>query len=313
MPDRPALIFISETSDTEGWKRQLTTIIPEIEMRIWPEIGRKEDIVAALVWKHPAGALRQFPNLQIIINLGAGVNFILADPLLPAGVPIVRLVDDGLSRRIAEYAALHALALHRRVPELAEAQRAGEWRYIHPLDPAASCVGVMGLGVLGTRVLEMLGYLGFRRAGWSRTPRVVPDVACYHGPDQLAPFLAGCDILICLLPITAATENLIDGKLLRLLPKGAAFINLGRGAIVVDEDLIAALDDGHLRHAVLDVFRVEPLPTQHSFWYHLKVTVTPHNSSATDPKTAAQQVAENIRRALADRPLLNVVDPSIGY
>ena len=313
MSDRPALVFISETSDTEGWKRQLAINLPEVAVRIWPEVGRKEDIVAALVWRHPEGALRQFPNLKIIINLGAGVNYILADPLLPSGVPIVRLVDEGLSRRIVEYAALHALALHRRMPELADAQRASEWRYIHPLDPAASCIGVMGLGVLGTRVLEILGQFGFRRAGWSRTPRVLANVACYHGPGQIAPFLAGCDILVCLLPLTPATENLIDGKLLRLLPKGAAFINLGRGAIVVDEDLIAALDDGHLRHAVLDVFRVEPLPSQHVFWCHPKVTITPHNSSATDPNTAAQQVAENIRRALTDRPLLNLVNPSNGY
>ena len=171
----------------------------------------------------------------------------------------------------------------------------------------------MGLGVLGTSALEVLGQFGFRRAGWSRTPKSFPDVACFHGAEGLAPFLSGCDILICLLPATAATDNLIDRKLLRLLPRGAAFINLGRGSIVVDEDLIAALDDGHLRHAVLDVFRIEPLPSEHAYWRHPKVTVTPHNSSATNPKTAAQQVAENIRRVLAGQAPFNLVDPLMGY
>ena len=133
------------------------------------------------------------------------------------------------------------------------------------------------------------------------------------GLRDFAPFLSDCNILICLLPGTPATEDLIDAKVLRLLPKGAAFINLGRGAIVVDEDLIAALDDGHIRHAVLDVFRTEPLPSEHAYWRHPKVTITPHNSSATNPSTAAQQVAENIRRVLAGVPPFNMVNPSIGY
>jgi glyoxylate/hydroxypyruvate reductase A len=313
MPERSALIFISEYSDTRGWQRQLAKYLPEIETRIWPDIGRKEDVVAALVWKHPHGVLRQFPKLKLIVNLGAGANFVLADPELPANVPIVRLVDQGLTRRITEYVALHTLALHRSVHELAVAQRAAEWRYLHPVDPVECCVGVMGLGNLGTSALQELGHFGFRRAGWSRTPKSLPGVTCFHGAAGLAPFLSDCNILICLLPGTAATEDLIDGKVLRLLPKGAAFINLGRGSIVVDEDLIAALDDGHIRHAVLDVFRTEPLPSEHAYWRHPKVTITPHNSSATNPSTAAQQVVANIRRVLAGEPPFNLVNPLIGY
>jgi len=313
VPPQPALIFISEVSDTRGWQRQLAERLPEVETRIWPDFGSKDDIVAALVWKHPPGALRQFPNLKIIVNLGAGVNFILADPDLPPGVPIVRLVDPGLTRRITEYVALHTLALHRRLPELALAQRAAVWRYIHPTDPATCCVGVMGLGNLGKSALEVLGQFGFRRAGWSRTPKTLPGVDCFHGSEGLAPFLSRCDLLICLLPGTAATENLIDRRVLGLLPKGAAFINLGRGSIVVDDDLIAALDSGQLSHAVLDVFRAEPLPSEHPYWRHPKVTITPHNSSATDPNTAAQQVADNIRRVLAQQPPFNLVDPDVGY
>jgi glyoxylate/hydroxypyruvate reductase A len=313
MSDRPALIFVSEYSDKPGWQRQLENHLPEVETRFWPDVGRKEDIVAALVWKHPHGVLQLFPNLKIIVNLGAGVNFILADPELPAGVPIVRLVDLGLTRRITEYAALHTLALHRRVPDLAEAQRAATWRYIHPLDPGTCCVGVMGLGNLGKSVIAELHHIGFRCAGWSRTPKLLPDVACFHGPDGLIEFLPRCNIMICLLPGTPATDNLIDSRVLNLLPKGSAFINLGRGSIVVDDNLIAALDSDHIHHAVLDVFRTEPLPSEHPFWRHPKITITPHNSSATDPNTAAQQVAENIRRVLAGNRPFNLVDTSIGY
>ena len=171
----------------------------------------------------------------------------------------------------------------------------------------------MGLGHLGTSALEMLRTFGFRLSGWSRTPKSLAGVTCFDGPGGLAPFLSGCDILICLLPGTMATENLIDGTVLRSLPKNAAFINLGRGTIVVDDDLLGELNSGHIRHAVLDVFRTEPLPSEHPYWRHPKVTVTPHNASATNPITAAQQVAENIRSVLAGKPPFNLVDPTIGY
>jgi glyoxylate/hydroxypyruvate reductase A len=313
VPPHPALIFISEYSDTRGWQRELTRLLPEVEFRVWPEIGRAEDIRAALVWKHPHDALPRFPNLQLVVSLGAGVDFIFQDPNLPDSVPVVRVVDAGLTRRIVEYVVLHVLALHRRLPELNAAQRAGQWRFIRPVDPAAACVGIMGIGNLGSHALAALGQFGFRLAGWSRTAKSLPGVQCFHGAAGLPEFLRGCDILVCLLPSTPATDDLIDATLFDQLPEGAAFISLGRGSTVVDEDLIAALDRGRLRDAVLDVFRTEPLPAGHPFWSHPKITITPHNSSATDPVSAAPQVADNIRRALAGQPVLNRVDRATGY
>jgi glyoxylate/hydroxypyruvate reductase A len=309
---RPALIFISEYN-REVWARELARALPEFDVRFWPEIGRPEDVEIALVWKHPEGALRQFPRLRLIVNLGAGVDYILADSLLPKNVPVVRLVDPGLTRRMTEYVALHTLALHRRCAEMIEAQRVRQWHYLHPVVPSQCCVGIMGIGNLGTEALAVLAGFGFRLAGWSRTAKSLPGVACFHGARGLPGFLGRCDILICLLPLTPATENLIDSRVLGLLPKGAAFINAGRGPIVVDGDLIAALDSGHIRHATLDVFRIEPLPDDHPFWRNPNITITPHNSSATDPISAASQVAENVRRVMNGEAPLNRVDPAVGY
>jgi glyoxylate/hydroxypyruvate reductase A len=282
-------------------------------MRIWPETGRVEDVVAALVWKHPEGALRRFPNLKLIINLGAGVDPIFADPQLPDGIPIVRLVDPELTRGMTEYVVLHVLAMHRRMPELAAAQRAARWNYIHPPDTRLTRVGLMGLGNLGSHAAEMLARHGFRLSGWSRRPKTLPGVDCFHGRDQIGRFLEGCDIVVCLLPLTAETTDLIDASVLAQFPRGAAFINAGRGPIVVETDLVAALDSGRLRHAVLDVFRTEPLPPDHPLWRHPQVTVTPHNATAGHPRTAAPQIVDNIRRVLAGQAPLNVVDRGAGY
>ena len=309
----PALIFASNADDPVAWSAALRQRMPELDVRVWPETGRAEDVVAALVWRHPDGALNAFPNLKLVINLGAGVDPIFADPHLPRTIPIVRLVDPELTRGMTEYVTLHVLALHRRMPELAAAQRAARWHYIHPPDTRLARVGLMGLGNLGGHAAEMLARFGFRVSGWSRRPKALAGVDCFHGSDQLARFLGDLDILVCLLPLTRATENLIDAALLARLPDGAAFINAGRGRTVVDADLLAALDGGRLRHAVLDVFRDEPLPNDHPYWRHPRVTITPHNATAGHPESAAPQIVDNIRRVLAGQAPFNVVDRESGY
>jgi glyoxylate/hydroxypyruvate reductase A len=310
---RPALIFASEYDDPAAWRAALTRLMPELDVRVWPDTGAVDDVVAALVWKHPDGALRRFPNLKIVINLGAGVDPIFADPLLPEGIPIVRLVDPELTRGMTDYVVLHVLAMHRRMPELAEAQRAARWNYIHPPDTRQTRVGLLGLGNLGSHAAEMLARFGFQLSGWSRRPKTVPGIDCFHGKDQLPRFLADCDIVVCLLPLTAATTDLIDASVLAAFRPGAAFINAGRGKLVVEDDLLAVLDRGHLRHAVLDVFRTEPLPSDHPLWRHPRVTVTPHNATAGHPDSSAPQIVDNIRRVLAGEAPRNVVDRGAGY
>jgi glyoxylate/hydroxypyruvate reductase len=257
--------------------------------------------------------LQQFPNLRLIQVLGAGVDHLWSDPDLPKHVPIARLVDSGLTARITEYVLLHVLALHRRLPELRSAQDAHQWRYVHPSPPAETCVGIMGLGILGRSCAAALVGVGFTVIGWTRSHRSDAIVPSYIGTADLDAFKRRADILVLLLPLTPATENLVDSAFLGGIRDGTALINVGRGGLIVDDALIAALDAGRLRHAVLDVFRTEPLPSEHAFWSHPKVTVTPHNSSATNPATAVGQIVENVRRAMSGEQLLNPVDPAIGY
>jgi glyoxylate/hydroxypyruvate reductase A len=310
---KPALIFSSHNDDPVEWGNALKAVMPELDFRVYPEKGNVADVVAALVWRHPHGALRAFPNLKLVVNLGAGVDPIFADPELPQGIPIVRLVDPELTRGMTEYVVLHTLAMHRRMPELAAAQTQSKWHYIHPPDTRLARVGLMGMGNLGGDAAAMLARFGFKLSGWSRQPKQVDGVECFHGRDQLPQFLRNLDILVCLLPLTSQTENLIDATVLRHLKNGAAFINAGRGRIVDDEALLKALDSGRVRHAVLDVFRTEPLPDTHPYWKHPRVTITPHNATAGYPHSAAPQIIDNIKRVLAGEQPFNVVDRDAGY
>jgi len=306
------ILFYSEASDPR-WPTELQKAFPAFAVRTRPEDTDPTDVVAAIVWKYPAGMLQQFSNLRLIQVLGAGVDHLWSDPYLPKHVPIARLVDPGLTARMTEYVLLHSLALHRRLPELRDAQCKNTWRYLHPRPPADTCVGIMGLGVLGSSCAAALAGLGFNVIGWSRSRKSNVAVQAYIGAGDLDEFKCRADIIVLLLPLTSATENLIDSHFLAGVRDGAALINVGRGALIVENALIAALDTGRLRHAVLDVFRTEPLPTEHAFWSHPKITITPHNSSATNPATALGQIVENIRRATAGEKLLHPVDPIIGY
>ncbi|MBV8535769.1 MAG: glyoxylate/hydroxypyruvate reductase A [Alphaproteobacteria bacterium] len=306
------LLFLSDSDDPVAWRAALTKRLPDLDMRVWPETGAATDIEAALVWNHPPGSLKPFPNLRAILSLGAGVNHILDDPELP-DVPIARIVDPGLATGMAEYATLAVLRYHRNFDVYERQQGVGHWKRLPIPVTAARRVGVLGLGEIGSACARMIAGLGFPVAGWSRTPRSLPGVAAYAGRDTLTPFLAQTDILVCVLPLTAATRGILNRTTLAALPRGAFLINIARGAHVVDQDLIAALDSGHLAGATLDVFAHEPLPREHPFWSHPKVTLTPHIASITNPETAADGVAENLRRLADGRPLLHLADRARGY
>ena len=308
-----ALIFYSESDRYDAWRDALHAAVPDLEFRPWEEPGDPADIEFALVWLPPQGALRQFPNLKAILNLGAGVDALLKDPTLPEGVPVVRMVDDDLATCMAEYVLLHVLRYHREQPALDAQQRAHDWRMI--ASPAAMHrrVGILGLGAMGGEAARLLVGAGFDVAGWSRRPKDLPSVQSFHGEDGRAAFLARSEILVCLLPLTPETEGILDRDLFQALPAGAYLINAGRGGHQVESDILAALDSGQLAGATLDVFREEPLPAANPFWDHPKVTVTPHNASITNPQSAVRHVCESIRRVRAGEPLRNVVDPDLGY
>lgn len=310
-----ALIFYSkdDLDRFELWKDAINEALPDLEVRPWDYPGDLDDIEIALVWKPPPGALRKFPKLKAIFSVGAGVDALLGDPDLPEGVPLCRMVDDSLTRGMVEYTELHVLRHHRDQPLLEAKQRAGEWdAFASPL-ASERRVGVMGLGQIGGAAAEALSALGFQTVGWSRGPKDIPGVECHHGAEGLGAFLQGTEILVCLLPLTSETEDLLDRKLFAQLPQGACLINAGRGGQQVEGDILAALESGQLGYVTLDVFREEPLPADHPFWRHPKITVTPHNAAITEARSAVKRVVENIRRLEEGHTLLNVVDRSAGY
>jgi glyoxylate/hydroxypyruvate reductase A len=300
--------------DAAGWRQRLGAALGEaIDLRAWPDIGDPRDIEIALAWKPPPGALARLPNLRLIVSTGMGVDHLLVDPALPADVPIVRVIDPGLVGQMAEYAIYWTLRHHRDMEAYAAQQRQGRWHEVPFTDTATRRVGVMGLGEIGADTARKLALLGFATAGWSRSPRAIDGVECFNGAAGFDAFLRRTDILIDVLPMTPQTAGLLDSRAFGLLPAGAFFINMARGGHVVDRDLIVALDSGHLAGAALDVFHVEPLPADHLFWTHPKIKVTPHIAGPTNPRTAAESVAQNVRRLRSGAALVNLIDRTAGY
>ena len=287
------------------------------DIRVWPDrVGDAPDIAYACVWRPPHGLLAQFANLKIIFNLSAGVDHTLADPALP-DLPLVRAVNPDLSMRVTEYCVLHALMFHRRQRLYDTQQRERVWKGHE--QPAASdvTVGVMGLGVIGARTADTLSRVGFKVVGWSASSKTIPGIETFAGP-QLDVFLGKTEILIVLLPSTPSTEGILNLSLLRKLKRdgaagGAFLINAGRGKLQSDTDILAALDEGSLAGAALDVFPEEPLPPDSPLWAHPKVTVTPHNAGAKAPEAMVRDIARQIGRFESGEPLEYVVERKRGY
>jgi glyoxylate/hydroxypyruvate reductase A len=308
-----ALLFRSSIDSEARWQPQLTRLMPGLEVRIWPEIGDPAEIDYALVWRPDPGLLASLPNLKLILSLGAGVDHILCDPHLPRGVPIVRLVDPYMTDAMSEYVILQVLRLHRQELDYRTQQEKGIWLELDQKNAAERTVGILGFGALGQDAGRKLQGLGFDVAVWGRRQRTVEGLRGCAGHAGLPALLGRSEILVCLLPLTAETEGILNASAFAMLPKGAALINAARGRHLVEQDLLAALASGQLAAAVLDVFRDEPLPGGHPFWHHPRIVVTPHVAAATHPPTAAPIILDNIRRFEAGRPLLNRVDPAQGY
>ena len=308
-----ALLMKTDTDRGPWWRAEFAKTLPDLEFRIYPATGKIEEIEYALVWKPPHGLLKSLPSLRAIFSLGAGVDHVFADPQLPEGVPIVRLVDPQLTRQMTEYAVLHTLRFHRQAPGYEAQQRERVWRELPQKQTAERRIGVMGLGEIGGAVARALVGFGFEVAGWTRSPKAIDGVENYAGRTRLAAFLARSDILICVLPLTSDTTDILDARAFAAMPRGAFVINIGRGRQLVETDLLAAFMSGQIAGAALDVFRTEPLPADSPLWSHPAVTVTPHVAAMTDPRSAVQQVADNIRRIRAGQKPINIVDPRAGY
>lgn len=296
----------------EVWRGALATAMPELDVRIWPELGNAADIDVAAFGPPPAGAMRKLPNLRLIVSLTAGTDALLRDPDLPP-VPIVRAGDPAGDAMMNETTLLHVLRHHRHMPDYLHAQQRCEWIKM-PIKPAAERkVGVMGLGAIGLAAADVLTSAGFQVAGWVRQLRPSDEIEIFSGRDQLKAFLARSEIVVNLLPLTQETRGIIAAETLKVLPTGAAIINLGRGEHIVETDLIAALDSGHLAAATLDVFPIEPLPSDSPLWRHPKITIMPHVARRLVPADLAPRVCEIIRKFRAGIPLTQLVDRNLGY
>lgn len=308
-----ALLFASPDDDPVAWGAALRSRLPDLDLRVFPEIGDPAEIDAALVWLPPPGLLASLPNLKAIFSLGAGVDRLLEDTTLPAGVPVCRMVDPALTASMAECVLLHVLRYHRDLDIYEAQQRRALWRLVLPRPPAATVVGILGQGELGGAAARLLVAHGFGVRGWSRTRHVLDGVASFSGPGELDAFLDGLSVLVCLLPLTAETRGILNAALFDRLPRGARLVNLARGGHLVEQDLLDALAVGRLAHATLDVFATEPLPKEHPFWRHPRITVIPHAAAYSLPESGADLVAENLRRLARGEPLLHQVERARGY
>ena len=295
---------------TEPWVAGLRAALPGAHVSVWQPGDPQADF--AVVWAPPQQFLDEQPGLRALFNIGAGVDALLR-LRLPPGAQVVRLDDAGMSVQMAEYVC-HAVIRHFRELDAYEADmRGGRWGYRKPRLRSEFTVGVMGLGVLGERVARALAHFEFPVLGWSRSPKRVPGVRAFEGAGQFDDFLAASRVLVNLLPLTPETENLLDRATLSRLPAGAYLINVARGAHVVEADLLALVDSGHLAGATLDVFRTEPLPAGHPFWNHPRIVATPHTSARTLRDESIAQIAGKIAALQRGEPLAGVVDRERGY
>lgn len=304
--------------DVAPWLDRFRRLLPEKRVVTPQDDFRREEIDYVATWKHPAGALKDLPNLKAVFSLGAGVDFVFADPDLPA-VPVARVVDPDLTMRMSEWVLLHVL-LHHRQQRMYDYQQYEKIWHDDDSQPAAKDVrvGVMGLGELGADAARKLAMVGFDVAGWARSRHRIEKIKCFAGAAELDAFLARTDILVALLPLTEETRGILDMTLFRKLARdgrlgGPILINAGRGGSQNEADILEALEDGTLKAATLDVFATEPLPADSALWSDPRVTITPHNSAQSDPDAVAAGVARQIRALERGEELQHVVERGRGY
>ncbi len=297
----------------EPWVREFAALMPQVETVAWKEGVSLPPCDYAVVWSPTPALLDQLAHVRAIFLMGAGVDALLklGDALPP--VPIVRLGDAGMGVQMAEYVAHAVLRYYRHFDDYEEQARHGVWDPL-PLTPKSEfTIGIMGLGRLGLPVVEAMRLFGFPVRGWSRTPKDIPGVECFHGADGLDTFLRGTRVLVCMLPLTPETSNLLDRHNLGKLQQGAYLINVSRGAILAEPDLMTLIRSGHIAGATLDVFRHEPLPAPHPFWNEPRIAITPHISALTMRHDAVLQIRDKIAQLESGQPVDDIVDRDLGY
>jgi glyoxylate/hydroxypyruvate reductase A len=318
MKPLPCVALLSAVLDMGYLADAFRTVFPGIDVRMGKDItalGPVDAIDAAVCWFPPHGLLAQLPNLKLIQSLAAGIDHLVADPDLPRGLPLCRIVDTTMAAGMKAYVSWAVVQQHRGMRAYDANAQAARWLEQPVVSPRNHCVGIAGLGTLGTACAGALASIGYQVRGWSRSPKsALPEgVHSFHGDAQLDDFLAGCNTLVCLLPLTAQTRGFLNAALFAKLPRGAHLINVGRGDHLVEADLLPALQNGQLSAATLDAFSVEPLPAEHPFWRHPRILVTPHISTRTDTAVIVRQTLENLAALQKGERPHQLVDLARGY
>ena len=300
--------------DMDVWSSCLQEAMPEMDVRVYPDEGNVHEIEYAVVWKHPRGILKQYPNLKAILSLGAGVDHVISDPELPDGLPIVRLVDKKLTHEMILHSLHWVLHFHSDQYQYRIQQQNRDWIQQSSVQSEDRTIGIMGLGNIGKAIGESLVNLDFKVVGWGARPKnSLGAIEYYYGHEQLSKFLSEADILINVLTLTENTINLLTKSELEYLPKGSFIINIGRGGIINEDGLLSVLDEGHITAAALDVFAEEPLPENNSLWTHPSVYITPHIAGQSNPGSAAKTIAENIRLVERGKDPYPIYSLNSGY
>lgn len=308
-----AIAIICPGRDTSILRTSLQAELPGVRIMDYPYMPRVQEVDMAIMWNQPPEVTHDMPQLALLSSLGAGVDHILRDDSLPADIPVVRIVDPGLTVDMRRYLLMAVLHFHKNMPRLLHLQRQHRWGNGNGANIPLR-IGIMGLGVLGADIAHHLHQIGFDVYGYSNSPRQLEGIATYsEAKGEMEAFLAQINCLICLLPLTDQTRGILNRDLFGQLPQNSFLINVGRGGHLVEGDLIWALDRGIIRGAFLDVLNEEPPGDEHPFWEYPEIIMTPHIASITDQEAAARQIAENYRRLKNGQPLLNTVDRQKGY
>ncbi len=305
-------VNMPEWMSDEGLQQDVRAILPNADVRVYSNMGDPSEIEMAAVTRLRPDLAEQLPNLKLVQKLGAGVETMVGNPTLPAHVRITRLKPDAPAREIAEFCLAYILREQRNMPFHDARQAERVWEPVPPRITPETVVGVLGLGHIGARTANMIAAVGFKVIGYSRSPKYIEGIDCRHGADALLPMLAECDYVASVLPSTPETRGLVNREFLASMKEGAVLINVGRGDLVIESDLLKNLDTGHLGGAVLDVVSTEPLPEDNPLWNHPKITITPH-VSGWHLGDALKDVAENYRRLSEGTPLLHEVNRAKGY
>lgn len=308
------ILLYRADGNTAPWIKDFADFLPEAEVVVWREGAEIQPCDYAVLWTPPQAMLADLAQVKAIFLTGAGADAIMKyAQAIPPHIPIVRLNDAGMGGQMAEYVTHAVLRYFRRFDEYELQARAGAWLQLEARDKSDFSVGVMGVGALGSHVIEALKPFGFPLRAWSRSPRSLAGVECFHGDAELGAFLGSSRVVVCMLPLTPETVNVLSRTNMQKLPPGAYIVNVGRGAHISEADLLALIKAGHIAGATLDVFRNEPLPAQHPFWQEPRITITPHISALTLRRESVEQIAAKMRQHARGEPVADVINRTTGY